>query len=149
IGLRLMQADIITDPAYSDLFQYDGHYLLGTGEVAPTHADILARDRAKQAMKRPRHFKSYILTDAQQRFQFALADGHVAISGQPIYRLWHSLQPDLYQVDDLLETPSAAAVARRADAAENTLLSRLSGGPLELDCATTISRDGVQRAAGI
>jgi hypothetical protein len=69
-----MQADIITNPGYSDLFQYNGHYLLGLGEVASTPEDISARNVAMRVLKPP-HFKSYILTDAHRAFRFTLAQG--------------------------------------------------------------------------
>src|SRR5262249_3544273 len=144
IGLRLMQADIITNVSYSDLFQRDEHYLLGAGEVAPTPAEISARGRVRDAVgRRPPHFRSYIRTDAVREIRFSFPQDKVVIRGEPVYRLWNTRPAE----DERIEQFDRAEFARRVDAAEQTLLARLAGETLELGCATLSPRDVHSAAA--
>jgi hypothetical protein len=92
LGLRLLQADmILMTPNAAELPQDDAdRYVLGAGEAQP---DVAAnRARFEQLTGRVLRLggfgDSYVICDEGRTVQFAVEDGRLVLSGQPVWYCW-------------------------------------------------------------
>jgi hypothetical protein len=91
LGLRLLHADVLLFDLNETwrLPLLSGQAVLGPGEAAPGPLDRSSAVKIHEALRRA-PYRSWLLTDSEERIQVDLAGGELRFTGHPYYFFWTS-----------------------------------------------------------
>jgi hypothetical protein len=91
LGLRLLHADVLLFDLNETwrLPRLAGQAVLGLGEAAPGSIDRPSAARVHEALRRA-SYRSWLLTDSEERIQVDLAGSELRFTGHPYYFFWTS-----------------------------------------------------------